>query len=81
MAAATLKTLYSNKDLLLASDGKEWMLLAIGNLVAFVVAYLAIKSFIGILTKYGFRFFGYYRIIVGTILLILIASGFQFSMF
>jgi undecaprenyl-diphosphatase len=81
MAAATLKSVYSNKELLLASNGKEWMLLAIGNIVAFVVAYLAIKFFIGILTKYGFKFFGYYRIAVGTILLILIASGFQFSMF
>jgi len=39
--------------------------LAIGNLVAFIVAVIAIKAFIGLLNKYGFRPFGYYRIIVG----------------
>jgi undecaprenyl-diphosphatase len=37
----------------------------IGNAVAFVVAMAAIKFFIGFLTKYGFKAFGYYRIVVG----------------
>ncbi|MBI1343161.1 MAG: undecaprenyl-diphosphate phosphatase [Terrimonas sp.] len=50
-------------------------LLAIGNLVAFVVAMLAIKFFIGFLQKYGFRLFGYYRIAVGIVLIILILAG------
>lgn len=45
--------------------------LVIGNVVAFVVALLAIKFFIGFVTKYGFKFFGYYRILVGLMLLIL----------
>jgi undecaprenyl-diphosphatase len=49
--------------------------LGIGNLVAFVVALLAIKFFIGFLQKYGFRYFGWYRIIVGVILLVLIYTG------
>jgi len=49
--------------------------LLIGNLVAFVVALLAIKFFITYLQKHGFKVFGYYRIIVGTILLILLALG------
>ena len=48
-------------------------ILCLGNLVAFVVALLAIKGFIGFLTKYGFKFFGYYRIIVGVLLLILLS--------
>jgi undecaprenyl-diphosphatase len=46
-------------------------------LVAFVVAMLAIKFFISFLTKYGFKVFGYYRIILGLILLGLLASGYQ----
>jgi undecaprenyl-diphosphatase len=47
--------------------------LAIGFIVAFIVAMIAVKAFVGYLTKHGFKAFGYYRIIVGTILLILIA--------
>ncbi len=49
--------------------------LAIGNVVAFVVALLAIKFFIGFLKKYGFKVWGWYRIAVGIILLILIWQG------
>lgn len=45
--------------------------LLLGNVVAFVVALLAIKFFISFVTKYGFKFFGYYRIVVGGILLIM----------
>lgn len=47
-----------------------------GNVVAFIVAIVAIKFFITYLKKYGFRIFGIYRIIVGTILLGLIAAGY-----
>jgi undecaprenyl-diphosphatase len=47
----------------------------IGNLVAFVVAVLAIRFFINYLKKYGFRAFGFYRVIVGCILLVLIFMG------
>lgn len=49
--------------------------LLIGNVVAFLVAMAAIKFFIGFLTKYGFKAFGYYRIIVGTILIVLLLMG------
>lgn len=49
--------------------GEQLQTLAIGNLVAFVVALLAIKLFIGFLTKYGFKLFGWYRIITGGIIL------------
>jgi undecaprenyl-diphosphatase len=47
-------------------------LLAVGNIVAFIVAMIAIKSFISFLTKYGFKPFGYYRIVVGAVILILL---------
>jgi len=50
--------------------------LAIGNVVAFVVAVLAIKFFIGFLKKHGFKIWGYYRIVVGILLLILIYTGY-----
>ncbi|MDD3789738.1 MAG: undecaprenyl-diphosphate phosphatase, partial [Petrimonas sp.] len=50
-------------------------MLVIGNVVAFLVAIVAIKFFIEFLTRHGFKAFGYYRIIVGGILLILLATG------
>jgi undecaprenyl-diphosphatase len=52
-------------------------LLLVGNLVAFVVAMLAIRFFIAFLTKHGFKVFGYYRIALGLILLALLASGYK----
>lgn len=42
----------------------------LGNLIAFVVALIAVKTFISVLTKYGFKFWGYYRIIIGIVLFI-----------
>jgi len=48
----------------------------IGNVVAFVVALLAIRFFISYLKKYGFKVFGIYRIIAGIALLALIAAGY-----
>ncbi|MDO4727301.1 MAG: undecaprenyl-diphosphate phosphatase [Porphyromonadaceae bacterium] len=44
-------------------------ILIVGNIIAFVVAVLAIKFFINFLTKHGFKAFGYYRIILGVLLL------------
>ena len=49
--------------------------LAVGNIVAFIVALLAIRFFIGLLTKYGFRLFGWYRIAVGSLILVLYLAG------
>ncbi len=49
--------------------------LIIGYVVAFIVAMLAIKFFISFVTKYGFKAFGWYRIIVGAIILIMLATG------
>jgi undecaprenyl-diphosphatase len=56
-------------------SGDNITTLVVGNIVAFIVAVIAIKGFISILTKFGFKGFGYYRIILGAILLILIANG------
>jgi len=54
-------------------------ILLLGNAVAFVVAMLAIKSFIAYLTKHGFAVFGWYRIAIGLLILILYACGFNLS--
>lgn len=52
------------------------MALIIGGIVSFIVALLAVKFFIGYLQKHGFKLFGYYRIIVGVIMLVLILGKF-----
>ena len=51
--------------------------LIIGNVVAFVVALLAIKFFISFVTKYGFKAFGWYRIIVGGTILVMLLLGYN----
>jgi undecaprenyl-diphosphatase len=56
-------------------QGDNLIVLLIGNCVAFVVAMLAIRFFVSFLTKHGFRVFGWYRIVLGGILLILLALG------
>jgi len=78
MAAATgyklLKAYKTSPEMLL--DKSNLTALIIGNIVAFIVAMLAIRFFIGFLQKHGFRLFGWYRIIVGILLLILIYAGY-----
>ena len=54
-------------------------ILILGNIVAFFVALVAIKTFINFLTKHGFKVFGYYRIIVGLAILIFIAFGYDLT--
>jgi undecaprenyl-diphosphatase len=49
--------------------------LLIGNAVAFIVAMIAIKTFISFLQKHGFKVFGWYRIVVGLILIALLLMG------
>lgn len=53
--------------------------LIIGNIVAFFVALVAIRFFIAFLTKYGFKTFGWYRIAIGAIILILLLAGLPLS--
>ena len=50
-------------------------ILLIGNVVAFIVAMLAIKFFINFVTKYGFKAFGWYRIIIGAAILTMLLTG------
>jgi undecaprenyl-diphosphatase len=54
-------------------------LLIFGNVVAFIIAMIAIKSFINFLTKHGFKLFGWYRIIVGVLILVLYFFGIDLS--
>ena len=75
MLAATGYKLYKYYKTNGGFSSHEIQQLAIGNLVAFLVALLAIKFFIGFLKKHGFMIWGYYRIILGIILLILIYTG------
>lgn len=72
MAATGYKLLKEYKNI----DSEQVKLLVVGNVVAFIVAILAIKFFIGFLQKHGFRLFGIYRIIAGIVLLILIWQGY-----
>lgn len=69
MLGATVKKCYDYYKDGLVLTGEQTQLLIIGNVVAFIVAMLAIKTFIGYLSKHGFKVFGYYRIVVGLILL------------
>ena len=77
MFAATayklLKLVIEPESLKLLSDNIGVLL--IGNVVAFIVALLAIKFFISYVTKYGFKAFGYYRIIVGAAIIIMGLCG------
>ena len=69
MLGATAKKCYDYyKDgFVLSNDQINFLI--IGNIIAFIVALLAIKTFIGFLSRKGFKLFGYYRIIAGIVLL------------
>jgi undecaprenyl-diphosphatase len=60
---------------LVTSTRDNTLAFIIGNIVAFVVAMIAIKFFIGFLQKHGFRLFGWYRIVAGVVLLFLVWRG------
>lgn len=75
---------YKLLKLFMQSDGSAMLsdnltILLIGNVVAFIVALLAIKTFIGLLTTYGFKYFGYYRIVVGLVILAMFAMGYELT--
>ncbi|MFN0035372.1 MAG: undecaprenyl-diphosphate phosphatase [Saprospiraceae bacterium] len=77
MFAATCKSLWDFvEDGGGTFSGHDLMLLGVGNLVAFLVAMAAIRYFIQFLTKHGFRWFGYYRIVVGVAILVLWKLGY-----
>lgn len=76
MLAATVYKVYDlvkEGGMQIISDNLPTLL--IGNAVAFIVALLAIKFFIGFVTKYGFKAFGWYRIVVGALILGLLFCG------
>ncbi|MFH1159463.1 MAG: undecaprenyl-diphosphate phosphatase [bacterium] len=72
MFAASVFKLVSNSN---SFTAENIPILIVGNVVAFLVAILAIKSFIAFLTRYGFKAFGYYRIVIGLVILILLLTG------
>ena len=76
MAGATLLDLLDllKEDAVWATEHNITMLL-LGCVVAFVVALLAMKWFVSFLSKYGFKAFGIYRIIVGGIIIIMLLTG------
>lgn len=59
---------------------EHWETLLIGNVVAFIVAFVAIRYFIGYISKYGFRVFGYYRIVLAVVMAALILLGFPIQL-
>ena len=81
MAGATLLDLLDllKEDAAWATPHNLWMLL-LGCVVAFIVALLAMKWFVAFLTKYGFKAFGIYRIIIGGIIIVMLLTGHSLSM-
>jgi len=79
MFAATVYKLYKLYSLGNGFENDEIKILVFGNVVAFIVAIVAIRSFIRFLTNNGFKLFGYYRIVVGLIILTLYFLGIQLS--
>lgn len=81
MFAATCKDLLDYYQEGHSLAGNELGILVFGNVVAFIVAYLAIQTFISYLTKHGFKIFGYYRIIIGAIIIGLHLANVNMHMF
>lgn len=76
MFGATVKELWDfHKHHAQMLDGEQIKFLLIGNLIAFIVAMLAIKTFITFLEKKGFKLFGVYRILAGIVLIALYFTG------
>jgi len=74
MFAASAYKLLENHE---AITTENLPILLVGNAIAFLVALIAIKSFISFVTKFGFKVFGYYRIIVGIIILVFLWMGYD----
>lgn len=74
MFAATCKSLIDQRKLIVESSDKIGLLL-LGNAIAFVVAWIVMKGFVSFLNRNGFRIFGYYRILLGGTILILLYMG------
>jgi len=80
LAGAFAKSLWdAHKETPELLNHHNLLLLATGNAIAFIIAIIAIKAFIAYLTKHGFRVFGYYRIIVGLAIILLLIFGKGFT--
>jgi undecaprenyl-diphosphatase len=79
MFAATCYSMYKFFNEGGTFGDEEIKALVIGNIVAFIVAMIAIKSFISFLTKHGFAIFGIYRIVVGITILVLYYIGVELT--
>jgi undecaprenyl-diphosphatase len=75
MAAATAKKLWDFHKAGLTFTNDQLPMLAVGNVIAFVVALIAIRTFIGYVQKHSFRAFGVYRILAGIMVISLIYAG------
>lgn len=84
MAGATVldvyEVLFKDPNSVSWATGDNIKMLLIGCVVAFVVALFAMKWFVNFLAKYGFKAFGYYRIIVGLFILVWLMLGYNLSM-
>jgi undecaprenyl-diphosphatase len=77
MFAASGYDLLKEKDNIHSND---ITILLFGAMIAFIVAFLAVKAFVSFLNKYGFKHFGYYRIALGVLFLVYaISTGLQLS--
>lgn len=81
MAAATAKSIYDYIEGGGSFTAEHFQLFAVGNAVAFVVAILAMRAFVGFLQKHGFGAFGWYRIVVGGAIIVLHFMGVPMQMF
>jgi undecaprenyl-diphosphatase len=81
MAGATLLDLLDlmKEDTAWATSHNITMLI-LGCVIAFVVALMAMKWFVNYITKYGFKAFGIYRIVVGGIIIIMLLMGQSLAM-
>lgn len=78
--ATLLKGYKLYKELGIAVFQENWQTLLVGNVVAFVVALLAIRYFIGFVTKFGFKAFGYYRIVLAVAIAVALLCGANISL-
>lgn len=77
MFAASGYDLLKEKDNIHSSD---ITILLFGAMIAFIVAFLAVKAFVAFLNKYGFKHFGYYRIVLGVLFLVYaLSTGLQLT--
>ena len=74
-AKISLSDTFSSDNLNVFFAGNNGLYLAVGCVVSFIVAMIAVKFFIDFLNKYGFKYFGIYRIIVGCVILFLLIKG------